>query len=1001
VHTPSAATVEASQMTAFVRACEEATGQLFADAAAFHAFTVRELRTFWSLLLRWSALPHEGSTAVVCTDDACERARFFPDVRLGYAESLLRVDAELGADRPAVTARDDRGGVIRLTRGELRDRVERTATALLALGIGPGDRVVAVAHNDASTVIAGLAVAAVGATFSTVAPDLGAFSALARFAPIEPALLVCHLGGSIALTEKIAEIARGLPSLRAVIALDDGPAPPGIDVALHRLAAILESPSTGERAFAWPRFPFNHPLFILFSSGTTGPPKCIVHGAGGTLLEHVKEHRLHLDLGPGDKLFFQTSCSWMMWSWQLSALASGVEIVLFTGPVADPATLWRIVSEERVTVFGTSPAYLQMCADAGLCPSRALPLDALRAVLSTGSVLDDHLFDWVKDEVGPLPLQSISGGTDILGCFVLGHPNLPVHRGECQAKSLGLDVQAWSDGPVTAPADGELVCRNPFPSRPLGFHGDPGGARFHDAYFAEHPGMWTHGDRIALSASGASRILGRSDSVLNVNGVRVGPAEIYRILRGLPEIREGLAVEQRVASPAGASRLVLLVLLASGASLDRALRRRIRTELARRGSPAHVPDLILSVPDLPVTHSGKRSERAARDAVNGVRAANAGALRNPESLDAIAKALADHGAEEPSREAALGGDPLDRAVTAAWERVLDAPGISPDDDFFALGGTSLLALRLCHELSSRTGLELPPSILFEAPTLARMTAAIRGGAADAVAPLIPLRRGARGRTLFIVHGLAGDVLELGPLADHLAPDVQLVGLRARGLTPREAAHASVEAMAADYVQRIRGAEPNGPYLLAGYSFGGLVAFEMARLLAGAGQRVAFLGLLDTNVHHACLPLASRLAFRALRAMHRATDRLRDRDRRPPPAWIGLLRAALEQGLHATTGERATSELHDENLTPAMARTEDAAWRAFSAYRPRLGAARVTFFRAAVRPPDYCYPIPTWARVSGGALSVCDVPGDHFTMIRPPHAQALARAMRAAIERSAP
>ena len=993
-HVPSPATIAGSQMTEFTRFCEAETGQRFVDHASFHLFTVSEFRRFWGLFLRWSALIHEGPADPVCAGDVCETASFFPNVRLSYVENLLRIDAELDGDRPALTARDGAGRRERLTRRELRDRVARLSTSLDALGVVPGDRIVAVAHNDASAVIAGLGVAAVGASLSTASPDMGAFSIVARFGQLEPSILMCHLrdldpGAPSPLSRRISEVVRGLPSLKAIITLDDGPVPPDLGVPVHALSALVSPPAEVEGPTEWRRFPFNQPLFILFSSGTTGPPKCIIHGAGGTLLEHVKEHRLHGDMRPDDKLFFHTSCSWMMWNWQLSALATGAEIVLYSGAVGDPSVLWRVVSEEGVTAFGTSPAYLQMCEDAGFSPARELGLDRLRVIMSTGSILHDHAYDCVRENVGRLPLQSISGGTDIIGCFVLGNPNLPVLRGECQCRSLGLDVQALPIDGATSNSIGELVCRNPFPSRPLGFYGDRRTERFHEAYFTQNPGVWTHGDLIEFSDDGTARIHGRSDSVLNVHGMRVGPAEIYRILQRLPEIQECLAVEQQVPDAPGQSRLVLLVVPRAGCALDGALKIRIRKELASRGSPAHVPELILGVTEVPVTHSGKRSERAARDAVNGVEAANAGALRNPESLREIACALEEarrgEAGTRSSEDAAL-----ERVLTSAWEHAFDVAPLALDDNFFALGGTSLLALRLCNDVRERTGWELPPSTLFAAPTIAGMAAAIRDGVTKPLSPIVLLNARVHGRPLFIVHGLAGDVLELRALAQLLRGERPVIGLCARGPAPRSRAHRTVEEMAGDYVQHLRRQQPEGPYLIAGYSFGGLVAFEMARLLEQAGERVVFLGLLDANVHHGCLPPIERWRFRVLRKLHHATLHLRRPGSRVLLAGRDALRAFIEARLHATCSEALGDALRTKQLTPIMAHLEKLAWGAFAAYRPRPYAGAVTFFRAGVRPPDYCYPIPIWNEMTGGRLSICDVSGDHFSMIRPPDVDVLAR-----------
>src|SRR3954464_2169221 len=502
-----------------MRFCERATGRRFPDQAAFHEFSIEDHRAFWRLLLEWSRLTVEGSPEPVCTSESCEDATFFPELRLNYAENLLAGDPEA----PALVAHHASDPPERLTRGQLRERVFGAAAELRERGIGPGDRVAAVAGNNAEVVVAGLACAAVGAPFSTAAPEMGVPAVLARFEQLEPKLLMAGAA--------VDRIAAGLPSLDSVVRLDELPAPAGAE---------------------FERLPFNHPLFILFTSGTTGAPKCIVHGAGGTLLEHVKEHRLHVDLQPGERLFFHTSAAWMMWNWQLSALASGAEIVLYDGPIAGPDTLWRIVEQERVTVFGTSPPYLQLCEDSGYSPREELDLGSLRAVLSTGSILHDGQYDWVGEHVGRIPLQSISGGTDIIGCFVLGSPNLPVRRGWIQCRSLAMDVQALG---------GELVCRNPFPSRPLHLLADEDGARFHETYFAQNPGVWTHGDLIEFDAEGHARMHGRSDGVINVHGQRIGPAEIYRALRSVPELVEAMAVERD-------GQLVLLVVLRDGAELD-------------------------------------------------------------------------------------------------------------------------------------------------------------------------------------------------------------------------------------------------------------------------------------------------------------------------------------------------------------------------------------------------------------------------------------------------
>ncbi len=621
-------------LASFTRRAEAAAARLFPDFDALHGWSVDDAPAFWRTFLDFADLATEGEIEPVLVGDGVERGRFFPALRLNYAENLLR-----GADDDAVvTGWDEAGAVTHVTRGALRDGVVSLARGLVGLGVRPGDRVCAVARNTPATIEAALACAAVGAVWSSVAPDMGAPAILDRFVQLAPKVLLTHSrftyqGRTTDLGPLVESLQRAIPALERVILLDEGSAP-ALDVPVHTTAQVRCADGAPWR---WDRFAFDHPLFVMFSSGTTGPPKCIVHGAGGTLLEHVKEHRLHGDLGPGDVLYFHTTTGWMMWNWQLSALASGARIVLLDGSVSHPAedSLLRLVDASGVTVFGTSPVYLQYLDRSAIEPAKRFGFEHLRTIMSTGAVLHQDQFAWVRAQFADVPVHSISGGTDIIGCFVLGQPGAPVRDGYSQAVSLGYDVQVMTADGARRTGIGELICASPFPSRPVGLFGDADGARFHRAYFAENPGYWTHGDFLELTEDRQARILGRADGVLNIRGVRIGPAEIYAVLQGFDAVAASLAVGQEDARAIGGLRLVLLLEMAAGATLDRPLALRIKKALKERASMAHVPAVIAALPGLPTTHSGKLSERAATDALNGRTVRNRHALRNPETLDAL------------------------------------------------------------------------------------------------------------------------------------------------------------------------------------------------------------------------------------------------------------------------------------------------------------------------------------------------------------------------------
>ena len=563
------------------------------------------------------------------TASACPGATWFAGTRLNFAENLLR-GTGVG---PAIIAWDERGRRRELSWDQLRAEVARVADGLRAAGIVAGDRVAGFMPNLPEAIVAMLAATSLGATWSSCSPDFGIRGVLDRFGQIAPKVLFtvdgyCYGGKTLDSIGRIAGILESLPSVTCVVVVAN--VSPRPDLARLPAARHYEEFGGPDATLRFERLPFDHPLYILYSSGTTGVPKCIVHGAGGTLLQHLKEHQLHSDVHPGERLFFFTTCGWMMWNWLASALASQVTVVLFDGSPFHPdeGVLWRLASEERVALFGTSPKYLAALEKSGYRPADKVDLVNLRTVLSTGSPLAHEQFDFVRDAIGAdIQLASISGGTDIVSCFALGNPTLPVYRGELQCRGLGMRVEVFDDdGRPLQGQQGELVCTAPFPSMPVGFWNDPDGSRYRAAYFERFPNVWCHGDFAVLTARGGLVILGRSDAVLNPGGVRIGTAEIYRQVEKLDEILESIAIGQDWDNDV---RVVLFVRLRAGITLDSTLEKRIRDVIRNNTTPRHVPARIVAVGDIPRTISGKIVELAVREVVHGRPVRNTDALAEP------------------------------------------------------------------------------------------------------------------------------------------------------------------------------------------------------------------------------------------------------------------------------------------------------------------------------------------------------------------------------------
>ncbi len=634
VWAPDEARRARANLTAFMEYVRSHGAPEVADYAGLYGYSIAQPAHFWTAVLDFCGVVAEGTHRPALLDgDRMPGARWFPELRLNYAENLLR----FGDAQAALLAANEVGPRRSLSYAELRLEVARLARAMAAFGVAAGDRVAGFLPNIPEAVIAMLATASLGAVWSSCSPDFGVDGVVDRFGQIEPKLLFTaasysYAGKRFACLPRVAEMVARIPAIRRVVVVPYLEAPQSLAVPGAVTLPEFVAPYSPV-ALPFPRLPFAHPLAILYSSGTTGMPKGIVHGAGGTLVQHLKELVLHSDLSRADRIFYYTTCGWMMWNWLVSSLAVGATVVLYDGSptYAEGRVLWDLADEVGITVFGTSARWLAASEKAGLRPRTSHRLSALRTILSTGSPLSPASFDYVYRDVKPdVLLSSISGGTDIISCFALGNPLLPVWRGELQCRGLGMKVAVLDEaGHALREVPGELACTAPFPSMPIGFWNDPDGRKYHAAYFAKVPGAWCHGDHAVLTEHDGLVILGRSDATLNPGGVRIGTAEIYRQVERIPEVLEALAVAQ---DWQGDVRIVLFVRLCPGSTLDESLRARIRDTIRAGTTARHVPAKILAVPDLPRTMSGKLSELSVRNVIHGRPVANTAALANPEAL---------------------------------------------------------------------------------------------------------------------------------------------------------------------------------------------------------------------------------------------------------------------------------------------------------------------------------------------------------------------------------
>ena len=626
---PSKERIRDSLMYEFMQGCPEKFDSYF----DLHEWSIRDMESFWSQFWDFSNIKYSKSYDSVLKNPIMPGAEWFSGSELNYAENLLKGDP----NQVAVISLGESGSAKSMTFRELNLKVSSVQKGLANLGVKKGTIVAGFVPNCVETVIAMLAVSSLGGIWTSCSPDFGSSGVVDRFGQVNPHILITSNGYSyngkfFNLEDKVNGVLNVIDSIQHVVEIEY------VDISSnfnHVSVVSFDNLLVNEPSNpSFEQLPFDHPLYIMYSSGTTGPPKSIIHSSGGTLIQHMKEHQLHCDVKPGkSKMFWFTTCGWMMWNWLVSGLSSGATIVLYDGSPSYPNIdkLWRMIDDLGITHFGTSPKFLSACDSNEILPKEFCNLDSLESILSTGSPLVEEQFDWVYSNVkSDIQLSSISGGTDIIGCFLAGSPILPVFRGELQCPQLGMSVESWNDEGVSVIGEnGELVCTKPFPSMPTGFWNDDDGSKYISAYFEEFEGVWTHGDYLEITDSGGAIIYGRSDTTLNPGGVRIGTAEIYRSIENFDEVLDSVVIGRPEDSDVS---IVLCLKLIDGISITKDLEEKIKAQIRKSTTPRHVPNYVFQVSDIPYTISGKKVEKAVLHAILGKNIKNKDALINPDSL---------------------------------------------------------------------------------------------------------------------------------------------------------------------------------------------------------------------------------------------------------------------------------------------------------------------------------------------------------------------------------